>query len=31
MQTEQFLAYAEDIEDMIDKNIDIAVYSADKI
>jgi quinol monooxygenase YgiN len=31
MQTEQFLSYVKDIEDMIDKNIDIAVYSADKI
>ncbi len=31
MQTEHFLAYVEDIEDMINKNIDIAVYSADKI
>ena len=31
MQTEQFLAYVKDIADMINKNIDIAVYSADKI
>ncbi len=31
MQTERFQAYIEAIEDMIDKDIDIAVYSADKI
>ncbi len=31
MQTEHFKAYVKSIEDMIDRDIDIEVYTADKI